>query len=225
MQPYQQAGERIQQQADEPGRVARGIASAGTKIAGLAGGGALLRKALPFLNNLIPSSIAAKGLEKVDPRFGKFINSAINNGNTQDEAISFIKQKVQAGEEQDKSQAALQQKNLIEEHAPEVYEILKSKIGQGLKPLVAAFQLSKDSKHKKKIMSLQEKTGKNFSELVTSIFGSEENPQSQAALQPMQSQDQMPSSQQPQQIPGQPQANNDGSNDALMQAFQKILNM
>jgi len=158
------------------------------------------------------------------------------------DGFDFIKNNLKKQQE-DKSQAALQPKNIIEEHAPEVYEMLKSKIGQGLKPLVAAFQLSQDSKHKKKISELQKKTGKNFSDLVTSIFGSEEkpqektdsmkaidqifqkSPQSQAALQSPGLQTQMPSPQQPQQIPGQPQANNAASNDALMQAFQKILNM
>lgn len=176
MQPYQQEGQRILEQADEPGNVLKNVSG---KATALVGGGLVLKKLTPFLSNLIPSSLAVKGISKINPTMGKFIKGAMDQGASSEEAIEFIKEKVQP--------KSSQSKNIIEEFAPEVHELLVDKVGQGLKPLAVAFQLSQDPKLKSVIRGLEKKTGKAFSDLVSSIFGSDG--QSQGNLQSNSTQD------------------------------------
>lgn len=90
MQPYQEASEEIRRQANLPGNLLKKGAAIG---ASLYGGGAILKRVAPLLSPLIPSGLAAKGLEKVDPRFGKFIKSAVANGSSLDDILNFIKEK------------------------------------------------------------------------------------------------------------------------------------
>ncbi len=53
----------------------------------------MLNRVLPLLSNFIPASIAAKGLEKVDSRFGKFIQGALASGYSIDTVLDFVKSK------------------------------------------------------------------------------------------------------------------------------------
>lgn len=204
MQPYQQASKEILRQSEEPGKALSAISKT---AAGLAGGGAILNRIMPFLNSHISPELAKKGISKIDPRLGKFIQGSLNQGNSMEEVTEFIKEKA-TGEKSSKIKE--DRKNLIEEHAPEVYEILKDKIGQGLKPLAVAFQLSQDANFKNKIEDLQKKTGSPFSQLVTSIFGGQEEQQGQSS-KPQQMQE-------AQQIQGQTQQGQGTQN--LMAALQ-----
>lgn len=208
MQPYQQASEAIKRQKSEPielvSNIAKGATSFGASAYGLHGASRLLA----FINPNLPKNLAIKGISKVNPTVGKFLNHAVNNGFSPEEALGFVGEKLTSNERsaeaglspsgfplQKSSKSSSSQKNLIEEHAPEIHEILIDKIGQGLQPLAVAAQLASESKFKKKISELQKKTGSKFEDLVASIFG-KENPaareqflknmpnQSQAALQP-----------------------------------------
>ena len=53
----------------------------------------LITRAVPFLNKLIPFGMASKGLSKIDPRFGKFIQTSLASGYTADEVMDFIRNK------------------------------------------------------------------------------------------------------------------------------------
>lgn len=55
---------------------------------------ALISRALPFLSKYIPFNIASKGLKKIDPRFGNFIESSVASGYTANEIMDFIRQKI-----------------------------------------------------------------------------------------------------------------------------------
>lgn len=213
MQPYQEASKEIQRQGEAPLKALKGAASAGLS---LAGGGAILNKITPFLNKFIPSDIAIKGLSKINPSLGKFLKGSLGQGHDLDEVMGFIKDKVGI---KDQENTEKKQKNLIEEHAPEVHEILKDRIGQGLKPMAVAYQIAKEGKFSKQIADLQKKTGKGFGELVTAIFGGEEPQQKQAdQQQSAQPQQMQQTQQQPQQAQTQQQV---GQNtQALMQAIQ-----
>lgn len=213
MQPYQSASEEVVRQQELPGKALGSIAK--TAI-GLAGGGAILNRVMPFLNKYIDPDLAVKGLNKIDPRFGKFVSGALGQGMSIEDIGSFIKEKATGEKSQEESKKPQQQQNLIEEHAPEVYEILKDRIGQGLKPLAAAYQIAKEGKFSKQIADLQKKAGTGFGALVTSIFGGEENQQVQSQ------QSKMPQAQeQPQDQSQQQQASQQGQGTQnLMAALQ-----
>lgn len=51
----------------------------------------MINRITPFLNQLIPAGIAAKGLEKVDSRLGKFVQRALASGYTIDAAMDFLR--------------------------------------------------------------------------------------------------------------------------------------
>lgn len=57
----------------------------------------IVSKILPFLNNLIPSALAMKGLSKIDPRFEKFFTNSLAAGFGTDQAISFLRNKFSGG--------------------------------------------------------------------------------------------------------------------------------
>lgn len=223
MQPYQQASEEILRQSKEPGKAIGALAKTATGLtAGLAGGGAILNRIMPFLSKYIDPDLAVKGLNKIDPRFGKFVSGALGQGMSVEDIGSFIKEKVTGEKPQEEQQAKQPQqpKNIIEEYSPEVHEILVDKIGQGLKPLAVAFQLANDAKFKRPIEELQKKTGKSFSDLVSAVFGGQES--EQQPNQPQQAQQQDPRQMAQQMIAQhqQQQPQQGGVNQQLMQALQ-----
>ncbi len=55
---------------------------------------ALISRAIPFLSKYIPFNIASKGLKKIDPRFGNFIESSVASGYTANEIMDFIREKI-----------------------------------------------------------------------------------------------------------------------------------
>ena len=203
MQPYQEATEAIRSQGEAP---IRALKTAGYLIGtGTAAslGGASAKRALALVSNFLSDDVSKKGLEKIDSRYGKFIKKALSAGKSYEEIKEFIREKAEGKRP---SKAALQPKNIIEEHAPELHEYLTEKIGQGVKPMSAAFQAANDSKYRRMVEDLQKKTGKPFSDIVSATFGGQES-QSKADLQ-------------------QPNKSPKGDGDAaLALAFQKILNM
>lgn len=100
-QPYQSATEEMKRQSEMPARLLKqGLSVAG--LASVAAGSPLVAKILPFLSRFIPQATAIKGLSKIEPRIGKFINSAIKMGMPYEEAREFIKNKLQPeGEEEE----------------------------------------------------------------------------------------------------------------------------
>src|SRR5580658_348526 len=96
LQPYQQASDEIQRQSSIPGKALRSV---GTAASVLAGGGGLLSRILPFLNQHIPEDLIRKGLNKINPAIGNFVSSALNSGHNIDEVKDFITEKLNPQEE------------------------------------------------------------------------------------------------------------------------------
>lgn len=201
MQPYQEASEEILRESKLPGQALQtGVKTA----AGLIGGGAILNKISPFLNKFIPPSIATKALSKIDPRFGKFIKSATDNGHTSEEALEFIKEKVSEPEKPKEN------RSIIQQYSDELDAFIKNHIQQGRQPLEAGAIAQFDPKFKKVIAQMEKDHKIPFSAILESTYGSAQ--QSQQPQQPI-----------PQQQPQQAQG---GNNDQmLMAALEKILQM
>lgn len=95
MEPYQEASEKIKEKFEQPGRF---IKKAGSLGLGLAAGTAvspIVARMIPFLNDLIPADLAIKGLTKINPKFGEFIDKSLKNGFSFDEIKDFLGQQAE----------------------------------------------------------------------------------------------------------------------------------
>lgn len=194
MQPYQQADAQIKKKGEAP---LKGIKTAGS----LAAGGLALNRVLPLLSQYIPADLAIKGLSKVDSRFGKFINTSMQNGKSFDDARQFIFEKARGKENPQEN------RNLIQQYSPELFEFLISEVEKGKSPIEAGALAEQQSNFKNVIKQMADDHKAPFSAILQTVFG-------QGAGQ---GQQQGQSQQQPQQ--------GGGSDDQLISALQNILQM
>ncbi len=208
MQPYQEASEEILRESKRPGEALKtGVKTA----AGLIGGGAVLNRVAPFLNKFISPNIAAKGLEKVDSRFGKFIKESVQNGNSIEDAISFIKDKISPEQESTK-----EHRGVIQQYSDELDSFIKERIQKGLTTSQISGEANKNPKLKKVIDKLVNDHKVSFLSLLESDYP--DIKKFEPARQPQQPQQNSPQQQ------AQPQSG--GNNDQmLMAALEKILSM
>lgn len=204
MQPYQQASEEIRRQGELPLTAAKkagslaltgGSAFIGGKLGGLA-----FEKVAPFLSKYIPQDLAIKGLNKIDPRFGKFFSKAMGAGKSFDEAKDFIASKMDdetKNEVESEDQSTTENRNIIQKYSPELHELISQKVKGGMKPGTIALSLlkGKDQKFKDVIGKIVKDYKTDWISLVESLYGGSGigETESKAALQ----------SQQPQQGPQQ----------------------
>lgn len=174
MQPYQQASEAVQRQTKAPFQTAKNIASLG----------ATPSRMLPFLQNALPAYLAVKGLSKLNPRIGKFINGAINTGHTQEEALDFMRKKANLELEKQSSSQPKQNRNIIEQYSPELHQFITDHIGKGKQPLEAGALAQLDTKFKNIIKKMEQDHQSPFSALLQSTYGGQAQPQQQVGLPP-----------------------------------------
>ncbi len=222
MQPYQAASEEINRQAQAPLKT---LKKAGSLIAG----GAIAGRIIPFLSKHIPGELMRKGISKIEPRLGKFIEGALNNGYDLDDVRSFIGDKFspkqeENPQEQSQENPVIKQAKDFETNYPDIVQALTSHINNGRSPQEAAAILKQSTPLSKKIKKIEKDTGKNFVDFIVEMMGGNQSSQMQ---QPQQMQAQgtpgtpQPQQQAPQQMQ-QPQNNND---QAIMAALDKILKM
>ncbi len=144
LQPYQKADLETARKAKSPSDALK----IGASVAGSIYGGKVLTKILPFLNNFIPQDLAVKGLSKVDPRIGNFINKAVNNGQSVEDVLNFVKGKMPNDQEGQNNKTPDQTSNIIEQYSPELYRHLKDEIEKGENPLYAQARVNTDPKYK-----------------------------------------------------------------------------
>ncbi len=59
----------------------------------------MISRILPFLNKIVPLGLAAKGLEKVNPKMKSFFSGALAAGYTADQAMDFLRDQFSSGEQ------------------------------------------------------------------------------------------------------------------------------
>lgn len=195
MQPYQRESQAVQAQKKLPGQILKKTALAAPA---LLSGGAILGRVLPLLDSLVPKNIAAKGLAKIDPRLGKVIEGAVNSGRTIDDALGFIKEKIEPSKSN--------QQSIIEQYSPELFQFLNDQIQKGRQPLEAGALAETSGKFKKAIKDMVTDHKTPFSSILETVFGSAQQPQQpqRQTTEPMQS---------------------TNSDQALLSALDKILKM
>lgn len=187
MQPYQTASEEIRRQTEAPGKTLKNLGAIGSSIVGgAAATGALrgvLSKVLPFFSSQIPMDLATKGLSKVDPRIGNFLNKATQAGYGLKDAFSFFKDKASQGVEE--ASQPKDQRSIIEQYSPELHQFLVGEIKKGRSPFEAGAIAQLQKPFMKIIEKIQKDHKTSFSSILQSIFGGGQTAQSKSALQPI----------------------------------------
>ncbi len=178
--------------------VKKGIATAAS-LGSAAISGALVSKVMPFLNEYIPTALAVKGISKVSPKLGSFLQKGQQMGLDVEEGLDFLKEKLG-------NESAKDERNIIQKYDDKLHESLERNIKiNRLTPAQAIGLIDIFPQHKKSIEKIEKDHKVPFLNIVEKIYGNDSTKQ-----QPSQEQIQQP----PQQT-GQGQA-------ALMSILQKL---
>ena len=105
--PYQEASdELIQRDKNIDNKVKSGVKTAAS-LASFATGSSLITRIFPLLSSYIPVDLAIKGLSKLDSRFGKFFAGMEKTGKSKEEAMDFVREKVNKDPSSSNKQEAL----------------------------------------------------------------------------------------------------------------------
>ncbi len=205
MQPYQEAAREIGRQGEIPLNIAKNVATIGSTAATAYLGGNVLNRVIPFLSKYIPQDLAIKGLNKIDPRYGKFIQKALSSGKSFDEVKDFIGSKIEESGEKPK-----ENRNIIEQYSPELHQFISEHVKTGRKPIEAGALAQNDKRFSQIINKLSKDHNTPWSNILESVYGGQGQSQN-----PMQQSKSSSASGQQSQQPGQGQQ-------ALMQMLEKI---
>lgn len=161
MQPYQQASEEHNRQALRPVEAAASVAGIGLK-------GAIGGRVMSMLNKYVPSSLMAKGLNKIDPRLGKLMYLGQESGHSTEDIAQFITGKMRTFEPKE---VPKQEKNIIEQESPELHSFLDQEIRGGRKPIEAAALAQNDKRFSDVVKKLMQKHKTPWSKIIESIYG------------------------------------------------------
>lgn len=221
MQPYQQASQALREGEEEPFRFAKNLALTAVGAGVAKAGSHVLSKMIPavsaLINQHVPENLSSKGLEKIDPRFKKFISGALDQGYSYDDVRNFLGEKVQKSQEKPQAESK-GSKNLIEQYDPELHIYMNEKIKKGESPVQAATQALKHERFNKAVKKLTKEHKTNWLDIVNAVYGAgttKQNTQQQTVQQQPMQQPQQPVQQQAAQGPGPGQA-------ALMEMLQKL---
>lgn len=202
MQPYQEASQEINRQQAAPGKLVKGLTSTALQVGS---GAAILNKIMPFFNSHIPQDLAIKGLSKVNPTLGKFVEASIDNGYTLDDVKNFISQK---SDTETPKKPAKEDRNIIQQYSDQLYDFLKNEIAGGRMVLEAGARAKKNPEFQNVINKIEKDHKTSFSDILRSIFGQGEYS--------------LPSQNPPSQVQSQSNQNASSANDKLMQMLDKF---
>lgn len=177
MQPYQEASQEINRQAQTP---IKALKTAGAII----GGTTIAGRVLPFLSQHIPGELMRKGLSKIEPRLGKFIEGSLSNGYSLNEIRNFMSEKfTPKQEEETQENPVVKQAKDFETNYPDIVKALMTHINNGQSPQDAASILKSTKTFGKKIKKIEKDTGKNFVDFILEMMGGNQSSQMQQPQQ------------------------------------------
>lgn len=169
MEPYQKASEQQRASGEYPLKTLEGLGKSaiwgvGAKL-GAQAGGKLITGIGAFLSDYIPDNISKAGLEKLDPRLGKFIQGAMDEGYSYDDLRQFM------GDKMKKSQSEPDKKNIIEQYSPELHLFIDQQVKKGRPSVEAGALAQQNDKFRKVIKKLEKDHKTNWSSIVESVYG------------------------------------------------------
>ncbi len=175
MQPYQAATEEIGRQGELPLDIAKNASSIAGTAASAYFGGTAATKVLALVNKYVPQDLMVKGLSKIDPRYGKFINKALSAGKSIDEVRDYITERAEEGLQQ--SAPPKTDKNIIEQYDPELHTYLKDKLKSGLSLIEAGQKALGHGRFKKAVDKLTKDHKAPWSTILESVYGGQNKAQ------------------------------------------------
>jgi hypothetical protein len=172
LRPDEEANEReIERNERFNSNVKRGVKTAGN-LAISASGVGLSSKLLPFLSKYIPPDLAIKGINKVSPKIGGFLEKGAAMGLDVQEGLNFLKDKLEPKEQEGK-EPAKENRNIIQQYSPGLFQYISDLIKEGNTPIEAGAKALKflDDKHRKVIKQMEKDHKTDWSSIVQSVFG------------------------------------------------------
>lgn len=141
--------------------------SAAASLGTAAVGGTLAAKVMPFLNQYIPPGLAMKGINKVSPKLGAFLQKGHEMGLDVGEGLSFIRDKL--GE--NNRETAKENRNIIQQVSPELHSFIDQEIRKGRKPIEAGAIAQNDKRFVDVIKKLMKAHKTPWSSIIQSVYG------------------------------------------------------
>lgn len=173
MQPFQREAQTARESGENAldtikyggaGAIGGGIAKAASKVIH-----PLISKVGAFLSPYLPEDIARKGISKVAPNIGKFVDQAMDGGADFEEVKNFIGEKISKGPKEEK--------NIIQSASPELHIFLDQEIKKGTNVLKAG-ALARLNKNFDKLITKMEKDHKApWSSILENVYGSQQSKQ------------------------------------------------
>lgn len=180
------ARSEIERASSRDRNIKTGLKSAAT--AGLAGAG-IASKIAPFLSEYLPLDLAIKGISKVSPKLGEFLNKGKALGLNVKDGLDFIK-------ENTGQKSTQENRNIIEQYSPELNQYIKDHIQKGKNVLEAGARAHMKKEYRTIIEKMEKDHKTPWSAILQTAYGNEgggnqqmapSNPQEMAQGQPQQS--------------------------------------
>ena len=162
-------------------------------------------KIMPFLSEYVPSDIAVKGISKLFPKIGEFLKNGQKMGLDVKDGLNFVKENLS---KEIKKEPVKENRNIIEQYSPSLFQFIKSEIQKGQNPLAAGAIAQNKKEYEKDIKKMEKDHKTSWSNILQTVFGTSEQISQLPNQSALQGQQQM-------QQPGQGQQ-------ALMAILQKI---
>lgn len=177
LRPDEQAtNAQIERSQGQDRNLGRGLKAAATLGTAAIGGG-IASRVMPFLSEYIPAELAMKGINKVSPKLGEFLQKGMSKGLNLKDGLEFIKDSFGSKQEE----PAKENSNIIQQYSPELFEFLKTHVQKGKSPLEAGALavIGDEGKKFNQIIKKIEKDHKTpWSAILQTIFSQEGERQS-----------------------------------------------
>jgi hypothetical protein len=176
LRPDEEAAEERIRQNKRMNSIPGNIAKAG--VSTILGGGAvsaglkMASKIAPFLSEHIPLDLAMKGISKLSPQLGKFLQKGQSMGLDIKEGLDMLRDKVAPKEPEQKKKT--NQQIDIGQYSPDLQAFIEHWLSQGEEPATAAAVAKNvpqnQAKFKAAIDKIEADTGEDFIELVGKMY-------------------------------------------------------
>jgi len=139
-------------------------------------------KIAPFLSEYIPTDLALKGINKVAPKVGQFLERGMKSGLDVKEGLNFIKEKFVP-----ESGNAKDNRNIIEQYDPELHTYITQKMKKGKTHLEAGRKALGHGRFKKAIDKLSKEHKTPWTAILESVYGKQMAPKEEHQPQQQQS--------------------------------------
>ncbi len=154
-----------------------------TAIAGLGTssiGHKAVSKILPFLSEYIPEDLAFKGINKVVPGLGSFLKNGLKQGLSLKSGLDYLKNEFKNESQQ---QPAKESRNIIQQYSPELFQYIQERIQKGIDPISAGATAQNISKFSNIIKKISKDHKADWSSILQTVFGNQENQQQSSSKQ------------------------------------------